>query len=319
MLLSLSDCMSAHGSLCRRVREHTPRSSRWVAGVGSWGLTLILAGLPQAPAVASPSPLPAELHADGRFGDAAIEYRRLGLNATTSEDRAGWFWMAADEYRHAALPDLAVAMLDKAESASGGIQREAVLLRGELALSARKWAEADFYFRASLPESDAGAGSDWRRYVARRSAVARAQAADVAGARAALAESTTVETNALAALDDYAAAPRKKPWLGGLLGLIPGLGYAYSGEYANGARSLILNSLFIFGMATTAREEQWGGFAAIGFFELTWYSGSIYGGLDAAHRYNAERLSGCTDRLMDRASFSPDPARVPVISLQFTF
>ena len=37
-----------------------------------------------------------------------------------------------------------------------------------------------------------------------------------------------------------------KAWLGGILGIIPGLGYAYSGEYSNAARSLILNSLFIF-------------------------------------------------------------------------
>ena len=35
----------------------------------------------------------------------------------------------------------------------------------------------------------------------------------------------------------------KKPWLGGVLGLVPGLGYVYSGEYANAARSLILNGL----------------------------------------------------------------------------
>ena len=71
---------------------------------------------------------------------------------------------------------------------------------------------------------------------------------------------------------------------GGVLGLVPGLGYAYSGEYANAVRSLILNSLFIWGMVETADDDQWGLFALVTFGEFTWYSGSIYGGIDAAHR-----------------------------------
>ena len=71
------------------------------------------------------------------------------------------------------------------------------------------------------------------------------------------------------------------PWVGGVLGLVPGLGYVYSGEFANGARSLILNGLFIWGMVETAEREQWAAFSVLTFFEFTWYSGSIYGGAEA--------------------------------------
>jgi tetratricopeptide (TPR) repeat protein len=274
--------------------------------------------LPLSSVLAAPSTLPLQLHAEGRHLNAAIEYRRLALDDAAAEDTAGWFWAAADEYRHTGESAMAAVMLDRSDAASPRFQPEALLLRGEIALLARQWKEADFYFQTSVPKTPAEAAStDWHRYAARRSAVARLHAGDVERAREGLASG--IETNALGALDRYAAKPRKKPWLGGMLGLIPGLGYAYSGEYANGARSLILNGLFMFGMATTAEDEQWGGFAVISFFELTWYSGSIYGGLDAAHRYNETRLRACSGAIMDGATFAPDPARLPLVSLQFAF
>ena len=100
---------------------------------------------------------------------------------------------------------------------------------------------------------------------------------------------------------------------------MPGLGYAYSGEYSNALRSLILNSIFIYGMTDTADKEQWGAFAAITFFELTWYTGSIYGGIDAAHRHNRTRLTGCLDAVDGNAGVRVDLSRIPVVSLSFDF
>ncbi len=274
--------------------------------------------LPWSSALAAPSTLPLELHTEGRHLNAAIEYRRLALDAAAPDDSSGWYWAAADEYRHTVDPVAATAMLDRSDAASPRFQAEAVLLRGELALLNCQWKEADFYFQTSVPPAAAGENAtDWRRYAARRSAVARLRSGDVRAAGEAL--SGGIETNALAALKRYSSVPRKKPWVGGLLGLVPGLGYAYSGEYANGARSLILNGLFIFGMAKTAEDDQWGGFAVISFFELTWYSGSIYGGLDAAHRYNETQVRDCADGIMGGATFTPDPARLPIVSLQFSF
>ena len=74
------------------------------------------------------------------------------------------------------------------------------------------------------------------------------------------------------------------------MGLIPGFGYFYSGEYASGLRAILLNGLFIYGMIDTADKDEWGAFAVISFFEFTWYGGSIYGGIDAAYRYNRQRV-----------------------------
>jgi hypothetical protein len=116
-------------------------------------------------------------------------------------------------------------------------------------------------------------------------------------------------------VDRYARRRDRVPWLGGVLGLIPGLGHAYSGEYANAARCLLLNGLFLYGMAHTAQREEWGAFAAIGFFELTWYTGSIYGGVDAAERHNRDALNACLDDVGGGAGFSPDLTRIPLVSL----
>ena len=101
--------------------------------------------------------------------------------------------------------------------------------------------------------------------------------------------------------------------------MIPGLGYAYAGEYANAIRSLILNGLFIYGMTDTAEDEHWGAFSIITFFELTWYSGSIYGGIDASHRYNQKRLQASLQMIDDHSRFKPDLNQMPAVVLKYQF
>ena len=100
---------------------------------------------------------------------------------------------------------------------------------------------------------------------------------------------------------------------------MPGLGYAYSGEYANAARSLILNGLFMWGMAETADDDLWGAFAVLTFAEFTWYSGSIYGGIDAAHRHNERRLDGAVAEIRGERRLQPDFSAVPLVALKFEF
>ena len=153
----------------------------------------------------------------------------------------------------------------------------------------------------------------------RRLAVVRLGQKDVEGAVAALAADPAPDKAAHDALTAYQNSSGKSPWLGGALGLIPGLGYAYSGEYANAVRSLFLNGLFIAGMISAADHDAWGVFAVIGFFEATWYSGSIYGGIDAAHRYNRGRVQACSDAMAGSSGFVPDLSCLPLVSLMFSF
>ena len=270
-------------------------------------------------AAGEPAPtlrLATELSGDGDHEGAAVEFRRLALEATEATGRGGFYWAAAHEYWLAGQYDTADKMLNRAENESPALAPNAMLLRGENAASQSKWKDASFYLESVLK----GGTNDRAAAVAsRRLSAVYLAGKDVSAAREALAKSAEKHDDELAAIDQYARGRNKRPMVGGLLGLIPGLGYMYAGEYANGLRSLLLNGLFIFGMVNTGERDEWGAFAAITFFELTWYSGSVYGGIDASHRYNDRRLQQCIDRVEGTSGFEPDYGQLPVVSLRFQF
>ncbi len=249
------------------------------------------------------------------FPAAAVEFRRAALQAADEETAGAWYWAAAYAYLRDHDLRRADAMLDRAEDAALEITLPASLLRAEAALAQRRPAEAAFYLdsvRTAAPDDPAG------RYAGIR--LARAALLEHPPGIAAAVEALPEDLDTLRTLiESYPDAPRRSPRLGGWLGLVPGLGYAYSGEYANGLRSLILNSLFIWGMVETAERDQWGAFAAITFFELTWYTGSIYGGFDAAHRFNRSQFDRRLDAIDAAAAFTPDTAALPTIRLRFRF
>lgn len=292
------------------------KTSRWARV----GLPLILVGwmAVEAPSVSGQTPdgLAAQLFQEGDYTQAAIEFRRLALDAAGDPSaRAVYFWSAAHAYWKAGELARLETMLTRAEDADASIEQAALLLRGEAALEAGQWNEAAFYF-ASMRR---GAASDTQEadYASRRMAVTALRDGDAAAARARLRASGL--PRAEAAVNRYAEGRDKSPTLGGALGLVPGLGYMYSGEYGNGFRSLLINGLFIFGMAYSADEGHWGAFAVISFFEITWYSGSIYGGIDAAHRYNRRRLREAERGVMEGAAFRQDVEALPGLRLNYVF
>lgn len=154
----------------------------------------------------------------------------------------------------------------------------------------------------------------------RRAALAeRVRTGDRAGARESFAAWPDAPPDVAAAMRRYQSLPEKRPWLGGVLGLVPGLGYLYSGQPGSAARSLLLNALFLYGMYETAREELWGGFLVLGLFELTWYSGSVYGGLAAAHEYNRRQAESVAADLRGGMRWAPDEIALPLVRLRFEF
>jgi tetratricopeptide (TPR) repeat protein len=276
----------------------------------------LLALLLQASVIQAAPPgqkLATELAGEGQYRAAAIEYRRLALATKEPDDRAAFYWGAAYAYRKSCDHELALKMLDHAEDASANYGHEATLLRLDTALSSKDMKSANFH--AQSLEQSASAPLQH---------IARSRQAHIAlrGGDPKLA-ATLMPTNALPevthAIHRYAAGHDKSPRLGGFLGLIPGLGYLYAGEPANALRSLLLNGLFIYGMVQTGEDEEWGAFSVITFFEITWYTGSIYGGIDASHRYNQRRLQTCLQVIDDQARFTPDLRKLPVIALKYQF
>jgi len=256
------------------------------------------------------------LGAEKNHSQAAVEFRRLAMDASDAPSRSALYWMAGYEYWKASRPLQAERMMGLAEEAASDWDAEVYLLRGEVSRSLGQPREAAFYMESlttgTHPEM-------MRRLAARRLAAANLRLGDFEAARRAVALEGVEREDAVRAIESYERGRDKSPVVGGLLGLIPGLGYMYSGEYANAARSLLMNALCIWGLVELVDREMWGGVAVVGFAELTFYSGSIYGGADAAVRYNRRRLDACTRVVEDRARFEPNITVLPLLELKFEF
>ncbi|TAN36756.1 MAG: hypothetical protein EPN23_08070 [Verrucomicrobia bacterium] len=293
------------------------RARRGARGASALPCAFLWLIIPSAFAATDSTQLARELAAEKDHAGAALEYRRLALTMPTAAARGGYFWASAFESLQAGEATAADHMLNRVENETPDLTNPVLLLRADVALAARKWEEAAFFADGVLQRTDAA--REEKNLAARRLAAAELRAGDVAAARAGLQRAPDPAPAALAAVEGYAQGHDKKPRVGGLLGLVPGLGYVYAGEWANALRSVLLNSLFIFGMVNTAEHDEWGAFGVISFFEVTWYSGSIYGGIDASQRYNRERLDGAVRGINGPAGFAPDPLKLPLISLRFSF
>ena len=248
---------------------------------------------------------------EGQHHLSALEYRRLALSESEASTVGRWYWLAAHEYASARDWLLMGRMLDLAEdTADDDLTAPVTWLRAEQAWAERDWASAGFYFQ-SLERAAGDEG--WRDFAARGAAAARLRNGDVEGARAGL------SGEPLEAVERYASGTDKSPRVGGLLGMVPGLGYLYSGETGNAVRSLLLNGLFVWGMVETAEDDQWALFTLLTLGEFTWYSGSIYGGIDAANRYNRDRLNTAVEEVRGDRRPQPNLNAIPLFSFKFEF
>ncbi len=279
-------------------------------------LALLLCGLRWA--AAEPAPglrLAIDLAERGDSGAAAVEFRRLALDAATPADRGAFEWAAAREHARDGRTDVSERMLDRAED-SGAPRAPCLLLRAGNAGAAGDTAAADFFwsgFRAAADDDNA------RAFGARKLAAGHLAAGRTGEAAATLRASPRDESAALAAVEAFRTAPRRSPRIGGLLGLVPGLGYAYSGEYANAGRSLLLNGLFIGLMILAADDDNWGAFGLAGFFEITLYTGSVYGGIDAAHRWNRRLALDAVRAVEGGATWDVDYRALPLLRIGYDF
>lgn len=251
-----------------------------------------------------------ELNKENDHAGTAIEFRRLALSAPDAAARAAYFWSAAYETWRAGDAKRADSLLDRAEDEQALQSPDLAILRGELALARQQFSEASFHFENAARATN----SDARALALRGQVVANLR---INKRDSALQVATSADAEAQRAVEAYLKGSDKSPALGGWLGAVPGLGYAYAGEYANALRSVLLNGLFIWGMVETAQDDHWAGFAVISFFEITWYTGSIYGGVDASHRYNQRRLAKTELSLTSGYALQPDYEALPTLQLRY--
>ena len=82
---------------------------------------------------------------------------------------------------------------------------------------------------------------------------------------------------------------RKSPLLAGILGIVPGLGHFYCGRYRDGAVSLVFNGMLGWGAVSAFGHGAKAAGVVTTLFGSNFYLGSIFGGVNWAHRTNRAR------------------------------
>ena len=90
--------------------------------------------------------------------------------------------------------------------------------------------------------------------------------------------------------------PKKNPFLAGLLAVIPGGGYLYTGRIHDAAAAFFLNTGLGLAAWKAFDQENYALGGIVTFVGTGFYSGSIYGSISAAHKHNhAQKI-----RILDR-------------------
>lgn len=123
--------------------------------------------------------------------------------------------------------------------------------------------------------------------------------------------------------------PSKSPALAGVLSIVPGLGHFYIEEYSSGVVALLWNGAFIYALVDSIMDENIGQAVLIGLLESVWYSGTIFGAVSGAHRFNRDALriveDGFVEDVRALEDTTPWPARfprangVPKLQVRFEF
>jgi len=80
--------------------------------------------------------------------------------------------------------------------------------------------------------------------------------------------------------------PIKRPYLAGMLSVVPGLGQIYCGRYRDASLSVIVNGIIGWAAWESFDHDRPALGTLISFFGLGFYSGNIYGAINSAHKHN---------------------------------
>ncbi|WP_373498077.1 tol-pal system YbgF family protein [Desulfococcus sp.] len=124
------------------------------------------------------------------------------------------------------------------------------------------------------------------------------------------------------AMEGYGDIPQKNPAAAGILAVIPGMGYIYCGRYQDALVSFLLNGAMMVAAYKAFENDNpaLGGLLTV--VELGFYSGSIYGSISSAHKYNRDQAERFTSEIRRRhkidLSLSPVPGGA-ALSFRYPF
>jgi hypothetical protein len=206
----------------------------------------------------------------GEHERAGVEYRRLLL---VSEDPAS---------RARALRGLALALSlqgrhDEAlHEAEGLPARERRAVRAWLLQRAGRLEEA--LLEAPLERGEDRLYAGLLALEARRGALAREHFATLPDAAASLLGRR---------VDEFEGLTHKHGWLAGTMSaVLPGSGQFYAGSRADGVVAFLTNAVLIGTTALALREDEDVTAGVVGFVALGFWTGNVYGAVNAAHRHD---------------------------------
>ncbi|MBI2891799.1 MAG: hypothetical protein HYY13_13580 [Nitrospirae bacterium] len=256
-----------------------------------------------------------ELYAEGHLDEAVLEFRRFGAYYPASA-RAPWSKLLAGIAltQQGRAEDARDEFRTLTEGGGAGLQERARLEEAKTYYFERRWNDAERGFSGFLApgaSSDREVASEAVFYLGwiRLNQDSGSRAASVFAAMPDEAQLAKYRDDLVRVSHELQGRQKKSPVTAGLLAaLLPGAGHVYLGRWADAGTSLVLNALF--GLATyeAFRRQLYlvGGAAA--FFEVTWYSGNIFGAVSGAHESNErdKRL------LLDGLAISPGREPVPI-------
>ncbi len=83
----------------------------------------------------------------------------------------------------------------------------------------------------------------------------------------------------------------KKPTLGALYNVVPGMGYLYAKHKSTAISAFVLNSLLIYATTSNIKKENYGMASLTGVFSLAFYISGMVGGKKSVNRYNKTKLN----------------------------
>jgi putative component of membrane protein insertase Oxa1/YidC/SpoIIIJ protein YidD len=95
----------------------------------------------------------------------------------------------------------------------------------------------------------------------------------------------------------------KSASLAGILSIIPGAGYAYTGNKQTAISALIVNGLLAYATYTNLKNKNYGMGILTSVFNLSFYIGNIYGATKSANRFNDQQKKSIIDKLVFNSHF----------------
>lgn len=98
-----------------------------------------------------------------------------------------------------------------------------------------------------------------------------------------------VSANNVKLLEKAKQLKQKSPALAGIISIIPGAGYAYTGHKQTALSAFLVNGLLSYATYTSFKNENYGMGLLTGVFNASFYIGNIFGASNSAKRFNEQQ------------------------------